>query len=692
MSELDGARSDAPVLETDPPLAQSPAPPSAQAAAPAEPAAEQPSALGLRKFRDRLRIPPVIRAWRRPAGSTIRIRAELTRTRFHSDLPETTVWAYEGSVPGPTIEVARDRETRIDWENGLEAEHGPAPLPYDVVRVPPLAEAEGLNADVNRTLQPGGRGTEVAAGAESFEHIAGTRQLRAHTVVHLHGALTNGVNDGWAHNVADPGETTCSIYPNRQEAAALWYHDHAMAVTRFNVHAGLAGSYLIRDRQEHGLGLPSGDYEVPLLIADRNFESVPGPDGAEPGVFTGRVLYKQAGFTRTPGGPLGELPVTGPFNTVNGTVWPFQRVEPRWYRFRLLNASGSRVYRLAVHDTSEERLPDGEPIPSSDPRFAERRLADAFVVVGTDGGLLPEPYVPEDGVIEMGPAERVDVLVDFSRFPGRTLELRNEAGTALAAQPGQAEASVMQWRVARRRPRPEEAAWRPPTRLNAAYRRYRHRDDGVIEVGDETFEHHGHAWIALIPPNLRGSLHPEMWELAEIPEGEPLPERDFVQLRGEGGRVRRFRPVAKLFDDTTTIMVERGEWFVWNFLHLGGPRHPMHIHMAQFQMIARRQWEIDPQTNIVRGFDMATGSTPEPLPEPGPGRPVSPMDAGMKDTWVVGPGEVVSVLGRFRGAAGSFMYHCHIMDHEDHTMMRPFAVLPPDVMAFHAGHGGGHGH
>ncbi|MDN5698752.1 MAG: multicopper oxidase domain-containing protein [Kocuria sp.] len=180
-----------------------------------------------------------------------------------------------------------------------------------------------------------------------------------------------------------------------------------------------------------------------------------------------------------------------------------------------------------------------------------------------------------------------------------------------------------------------------------------------------------------------------MWELRELTEGEDPGATDVIRLTRADGEVMTFKPAAKLFDDTLTIRFSEGDWAVWNIVHLGGPAHPMHIHMTEFQMLNRRQWPLGPG-GALPGFDLATGSTPNPLPVPAPGRPISSMTAGMKDTWVVQPGEWVQVLGEFTGATGSFMYHCHILDHEDHTMMRPFTVLPKTIMAFHDVHGGGH--
>ncbi|WP_232547555.1 multicopper oxidase family protein [Propioniciclava soli] len=640
------------------------------------------SGLGLAKFRDRLRIPPVIRAWHRPANQPIRIAAERTRVRWHADLPEVEAWGYEGSVPGPTIEVLRGQEARIDWENALAADDGaPATLPFDVVRVPPLPFGSvPFNADFATAMRPGGRSTTVATGPDSYEPLPGTATVGASTVVHLHGALTDGHNDGWAHNVALPGRVTRCTYPNEQEATTLWYHDHAMAVTRFNVHAGLAGFYLIRDWREHELGLPRGEFEIPLTLGDRNLET------DTDGVFTGRVLYKHSGFQFAEGGTVGDVPFSGPFHTANATIWPVLRARPRWYRFRLLNASGTRTLRLALHDTTDEVFAPDVSVPATSPAFGAHRLAPAWVVIGTDGGLLPTPSTPQDGLIEFGPGERLDVVVDLRRLGGRTLELRNENGTVLNAQPGEADATILQITV---RPGRERDEWEVPRVLSQEYHRYRHHHDGTLGIGDEVVHTHEHVWVGVVPPGTHGNLHPGLWELQELTDGAPVPDHDVIRITRTDGTVMALHPVARLFDDPTTIFFPHGAWAVWHLLHLGGPPHPMHIHMTEFQMIARRQWPLGPG-GTVPGFDPATGTVTDPLPQPGPGRPLVGAAAGMKDTWVLQPGEWVSVLGRFAGATGSFMYHCHILDHEDHTMMRPFVVMAPGVLPLHRGHGGGH--
>ncbi|MGO1592096.1 MAG: multicopper oxidase family protein [Ancrocorticia sp.] len=654
-----------------------------------------PSTLGLRKFRDPLTQPDTIRTQDLPEETAVTIRALPTKVQFHADLPETIAWAYEGSIPGPTIEARRAHTARIDWENALKTEAG-MPLPYDVVRVPPQATVPETLRIAN---SPGGRvlpdhTTHGAPPSNAYPRLPDTDAIRAANVVHLHGSLTDGHNDGWAHNVMMPGHTARCTYPNHQESATLWYHDHTMAITRFTVHAGLAGFYLIRDEIEDSLGLPSGERELVLAIADRNLESEPG----EPSSFipTGRLLYKQAGVGTDEAAT--EIPQTGPFTMVNGKIWPTHAAEPAWHRLRIVNGSNARIYRLALYDTTDEEIPaDAGPLPSNpDGGFGEdtsaygmHRLDSGLVIIGTDTGLLPEPVIAPAGSIELGPGERLDILVNLGAHTGRTLELRNESATALRPQPGQIDATIMQFSVGASSCEDEFVL---PKVLTPAYNRWEQNPDGSVTVGNKTITDYQDVWLAVIPTNVHNNGHPQLWEMEDV-TGTPPDELDTIDVirleRPNGEEPLVLRAHAKLFDDTVGILIAEGSWAKWNVVHLGGPEHPMHIHMTAFQMIERGSWTLN-DGGTVPGFDPATGSTPNPLPLPADGPEITPVEAGTKDTWVVGAGEVVSFFGHFEGACGEFMYHCHILDHEDHTMMRPFVVLPPDVLALHGGHGGPH--
>jgi len=236
------------------------------------------------------------------------------RVRLHSELPPTDVWTYEGHLPGPTIEVRRGQHVRVEWINAL-----PVRRPYPVTAFTaedPAADAAPDQIPQNLPGRDRGRLNEAVAA------------LRPWTVVHLHGGRVAAGYDGWTENGAASGQTILGDYSNDQRAALLWYHDHAMGITRFNVYSGLAGLWIIRDAEEEALGLPAGRYEIPLLIQDRNLDTTPNGD------LTGRLLHKVEDNT---------MEFFGPFTMVNGTIWPHLPVESREYRLRVLNGSNART-------------------------------------------------------------------------------------------------------------------------------------------------------------------------------------------------------------------------------------------------------------------------------------------------------------------------------------------------------------
>lgn len=593
---------------------------------------------GLEPFRDALRIPPRLRLDQRRGDQEITITTREAQMRLHSQLPPTKVWAYEGSSPGPTIEVRRGQRVRVNWRNGIQ---GTIPLLG--------VEAAGAPA---ATQVPGWRD---AGGAPRTGHteVTAMRDLRSWNVVHLHGSLTNGWNDGWATSAVSPGSEQRGEYPNDQVATGLWYHDHAMDVTRLNVHAGLNGMYLIRDEEEAALGLPSGAQEVPLVLRDCNLDT--DPDTGRP---SGQLLFKYA-VVGAADAPV-NIPFSGPFNTVNGVIWPHLKVAARWYRLRILNTSNSRFYRLRFLD-------DADPT---------RSVSDAVRIIGTDGGLLPAPAQFPTAGVDLAPSERLDVLVDFASLRGRRVLLRDERAMQADGTAGPTEAAIMQFRVGSHRVHDH---FRLPGTLASSYVRLHH--------GTTVPEDHDHRFIALVPPGTQGNAHPEIWELAELERDDvpANPTPGVVQLDDPGaGRVRSFEVRARVFHDTTTIFQDEGRFAVWNFLHLGGPAHPMHIHMTEFQVLSRRSLALGT-------FDTAQGLTTAPLTAGDP-QALADHEVGWKDTFIVPAGSWLTVAGDFSGATGAFMYHCHILDHEDAGMMRPFMVRPPDVSVFDVHHGGGHGH
>ncbi|HKH11464.1 MAG TPA: multicopper oxidase family protein [Rubrobacter sp.] len=202
------------------------------------------------------------------------------------------------------------------------------------------------------------------------------------TSVHLHGSASLPQYDGYAEDVTYPGEFKDYRYPNNQNARTLWYHDHGVHHTAENAYMGLAAQYHLHDEQELSLPIPHGKYDVPLTIKDAIF----GTDGQ---------LIFDDGSSRG-----GHDSLMGDVVLANGAPWPVMKVERRKYRFRILNASISRGYDLA--------LSSGEPLS----------------IIGHDGGLAPAPVDVDH--FRIGMAERYEVVIDFSKYRvGQSVELRN---------------------------------------------------------------------------------------------------------------------------------------------------------------------------------------------------------------------------------------------------------------------------
>ena len=320
----------------------------------------------LASYVDRLPIPPVIRP--PEDGLPVQIRMREFHQKVHRDLPAAKLWGYQGMWPGPTFEVRRGQPLSVEWMNQLPTKHF---LPIDT----------------------------TIHGSEE-----GVPQVR--TVVHVHGAQvlpdSDGYPDAWVTSDGKTGNGRAANpchYPNDQEARMLWYHDHAIGITRLNVYAGLAGLYIIRDEQEQALNLPQGEFEIPLLIQDRSFK------------VDGSLVYP---VVENGTKPAWMQEFFGDSICVNGKATPYLEVEPRKYRFRMVNGSNARFYHLALVSADSKGKRTRKP---SD--------APAFHQIGSDGGLLPRPV--QLHYLIVGPGERFDLIVDFSEHQGSSLALVNDA-------------------------------------------------------------------------------------------------------------------------------------------------------------------------------------------------------------------------------------------------------------------------
>ena len=492
----------------------------------------------LEPFVDPLPLPAVLRPATADSDSDhYRITISEFRQKLHRDLPPTILWGFEGCTPGPTIVGKRGRAVTVQWVNRLPERHR-------------------LAIDCNLD----GAGQDVP-------------QVR--TTIHLHGGHVAASSDGYPEDWVTPGNEQGTIYNNRQPGAILWYHDHAMGITRLNAMMGLAGLYLLRDPQEDELRLPSGRYDVPLVLQDRTLDAA------------GQIAY--------PVGPPDAPWVPEFFGThvlVNGRVWPYFDVEPRLYRFRILNASNARVFHLAL--TPEQPV----------------------YQVGSDGGLLPEPVSRNDMLI--APGERLDVVVDFRGREGRRITLTNAARAPYPSGNGPIVRLVMQFRV--RHPLTE-------------------RNEGC-ELP---------ATLARVP---------------RLQEASAVKTRRLTLLEQMGGHGQPHRMLLNgmRFMDPITEDPLNGTVEIWEFVNTTIDAHPIHLHAVHFQVLDRRPF--DTRRQQTTSEVVFTGKAIEPPPE----------ERGWKDTVLCPPAQVTRIITSFAGESGRFVWHCHMLEHEDNEMMRPFML------------------
>jgi spore coat protein A len=503
----------------------------------------------LAHFVDPLPIMPLARpaGWHRTPNDITAVLYKLRMTEFHHkvhrDLPPTRVWGFNESVPGPTFDVRCGSPVMVEWTNALPAKHF---LPID----------------------------STIHGAEK-----GTPEVR--TVVHLHGAKAPPESDGYPEDWYTPGNSAVYFYPNQQRAATLWYHDHALGIVRLNNLAGLSGVYILRDAVERRLRLPRGDFEIPLVIQDRTFD----PDG--------QLNYPTSG-------QIDRIWIPDFFGNavlVNGKVYPYLEVQPRKYRFRLLNASNARFYALTFSSGQQ------------------------FYQIGSDQGLLAAPAAIDRLLI--APSERADVIVDFAPYAGQQIVLHNDAAAPYPAGGMVVPQQLMQFRV-NRRARAKDRSTIPPKlaeveRIDPALA-VRSRDLRLIELSDA----YGRTKVDL--------LNYSYWN----------------------NRVTE-NPIINTIE-------------IWNLVNNTGDAHPIHIHLISFQVIGRRPF--DP-VKMDRGQTVYTG----------PMQPPPPNEAGWKDTVRSDPGYVTTIIAKFEGYTGRYVWHCHILEHEDNEMMRPYEVLAADQPA-----------
>ena len=601
------------------------------------------------KYVTSMAVPAVMAAVSGPSGTdTYQIAArQFGQQVLPSGYPSTQVFGYGSTAdsssfrwPARTIEAKVGRPVRVTWANQLMTPSGkfrPHLLPVDQT--------------LHWANPPGGlsgRDSHV-----SFSSTPGPYRGPVPLVTHLHGAHSFEESDGYpeawylppASNIPSGYATVGSFYdqfkakayarngvtwgtgnaiyqyPNDQRATTLWYHSHDLGMTRVNMYAGLSGFYLLRGGSADlpagvlpGPAPAAGDkpgiryHELPLIIQDRSFNA----DGSlffPPGRgFFGDTPPNGPWIPDTDVPPLWNPEFFGNAMVVNGNTWPSLTVEPRRYRFRLLDACNARTLMLRIVTNPLAARPAGSALP--------------FWVIGTDGGFVPAP-VRQDR-LRLGPAERMDVIVDFTGVPvGTQLYLINEG--------------------------PDEpyGGGEPGTDFDAA-------DPGTtgqvmrIVVGSLSGTDTSVPPAYLRLPSVTAIGAPSRTRQMSLNELDStyFADAPIVGMLGSLTADGKGNPLA--WDDPVTENPARGSTEVWELYNFTEDGHPIHLHLVQFQVVNRQ----------------AFGGTV---------RPPEVWETGFKDTLIALPQEVTRLKARF-DIAGRYVWHCHIVDHEDNEMMRPYQV------------------
>ena len=640
---------------------------------------------------------------------------------LHPALGPTTLWGYspsaalgEGGYPrrhlGGIVVAQRGVPIQLTFTNNLPPTHI---LPVDITS---LAMAVGGFPDA--VAKFGGNGYNAAC-------------------VHLHGGLVSWISDGgpmaWFTPAASGGTYGPSIanattnlykllnpglqpgqaeyyYPNNQSARLLWYHDHAHDITRLNAYAGVASAYIIRDAFEGNLrnqGLPdfveNGGREIPLVIQDKIFVGAniaavdptwKGPSGVGslwyPHIYE-KNRWKSSGGGNTPQPPdpscIPEM--FGDTMLANGTVFPEATVEARRYRLRVLNACQARFLNLQLY--VDDGSIDGITLNAATLAPTNAKGPD-FLVIGTEGGFLSKPVnvasnapfnpVTMKGSLVTGPAERWDIIVDFSGFAGKKVILYNDAPAPFPMGDPRND----YFPGAPKNPTITTPGFGPNTRqimrFNVVAATSADPPLTITTTSDLT---------PGIDPSLVG-----MWTAAPLPPPAGVPVRiltlneDYDSwgrlIQRVGTNVQPAKVSGNTFGrnymDPSTENPKAGATEVWQIVNLTADAHPMHFHLVNVQVLQRQPFN---------SFGPPSGAA---MPNyNGPATGPEAAELGWKETVKMYPGTVTTVIMRFDlptdppgvtvpnslspslGVAGKeYVWHCHILEHEEHDMMRPLVI------------------
>jgi spore coat protein A len=617
-----------------------------------------------------------------------------------SGLPQTRVWGYgnyEGvaagvpvTFPGRSFVVQRGSAIHVDWVNNLALEL--------VSNGQPVVDATGnLVTDGSLPLSHlvGVDQTIAMANDHSVARRVGDNVVYSGAdivgvpiAVHHHGGDTGSEFDGGPDQWETPrrlqkgpgisvraGNTQAAddrlryTYDNTQEASVHWYHDHGEGVTRTNAYCGLAGLYVVRDANEAALirsaRIPGYPYELPLVIQDKVFAA----DGSL--AYSGDPAdYPEPGLNLP--SPTHMPEVFGDISVVNGVAWPNCKVEPREYRLRLLNGSDSRFYTLRFGFGGNAR----------------RGGFNGYLEIhklSNDLGFLNNPVRMPGQSVTIAPGERMDVVVDFGaaqpfgrRGPNQVI-VTNSANTPYpgggpTVAGGMGMGTIMRFDVSL----PLDSSV-PRTRVAqyGAGLQLRGLDAGTPR---------------LQPPVVTRRTPVRRVLLAEGADeyGRIMPQLGSFQLPGDPA-YKYYPHQSNLgtlaFTQLPTETPRAGTDEVWEFWNTTVDAHPIHLHLVQFRVLNREPFvptpaaPVDPATGeamVSVAKDMVNGwqgsvLKPEYVALSGAVRRAPADEQGWKDTVVCPPGEVTRVVMSFR-RPGKFVYHCHILSHEEHDMMRWYEV------------------
>ena len=382
-----------------------------------------------------------------------------------------------------------------------------------------------------------------------------TNSLEKPTIIHWHGLIVPQEMDGHPKDAIATNITKEYRYKVNQRAGTYWYHTHPHGRTGEEIYYGLSGLYIVEDEKEKKLNLPSGEFELPLIIQDRRFDE------------KGNLIYKQT--------PQDNNGVLGDIVMVNSTPHPYKNVKNTKYRLRILNASSARTYKLAFEGVEN------------------------FTLIGTDAGLLEKPIEVKNVLISV--AERIDIIVDFKdKKVGDEVVLKTL---------GFKEASNFV--------------------SNPAY------PDFGAKMDIMKFK------ITELSSKNSPDIPKKFSSIPKMKESDASRTRTITMEIIEGGVWTLNKKPYDMY--RVDERVKLGSIEIWEIKNTAHMAHPFHMHGVHFQVLDRT------------------------------GKINFPTDKGWKDTILVMPIETVRIIVKFT-VEGMFVHHCHILEHEDHSMMANFLV------------------